>query len=166
MTFDDLTIGSSIFLDSNLLVYYFAPDPALRPACAGLIERIRRQELAGYTSTHLVLEMEHRLMIIEAMSLFGQPAQGMVRRLKRHPADVQRLSEFRKAIEAIPNLGIQLLTATPQLIHAGSIVSQQAGLLSSDSLAIAIMSEHGLSNLASHDADFDRVPWIRRFRPV
>lgn len=42
-------------------------------------------------------------------------------------------------------------------------ISQQHGLLSNDALIIAIMREQGLANLASSDADFDRVTGIRRF---
>jgi len=35
-------------------------------------------------------------------------------------------------------------------------------LLSGDALVAAVMQHHGLTLLASGDADFDRVPWITR----
>jgi predicted nucleic acid-binding protein len=166
MTFADLAVGSSVFVDSNVLIYHFAPDPALGPACSQLIDRIRKQELSGFTATPMVTEMAHRLMTIEAMQTHGYPAQGIVRRLKRHPQDVQGLSGFRRAVEEIPQLGIQVLTVTPHLLAAGAGLSQQIGLLTSDALLIAVMREHGLSNLASHDADFDRVPGVVRYGPM
>jgi predicted nucleic acid-binding protein len=36
---------------------------------------------------------------------------------------------------------------------------------SNDALGIALMRLHELTNLASHDVDFDRVPSITRYRP-
>jgi predicted nucleic acid-binding protein len=33
------------------------------------------------------------------------------------------------------------------------------------SLIVAVMQQHGLTALASHDADFDRVPGITRHAP-
>ena len=45
-------------------------------------------------------------------------------------------------------------------------VSQQTGLLSNDALLIAVMQTNGLTNLASHDSDFDRVPGLTRYAPV
>jgi predicted nucleic acid-binding protein len=55
----------------------------------------------------------------------------------------------------------------PQALgDAGAAVSQQTGLLTNDALLVALRQHHGLINLASADADFDRVPSIRRFGPV
>jgi predicted DNA-binding antitoxin AbrB/MazE fold protein len=31
---------------------------------------------------------------------------------------------------------------------------------------VAVMQTNGLTNLASNDSDFDRVPWITRFAPA
>jgi predicted nucleic acid-binding protein len=39
-------------------------------------------------------------------------------------------------------------------------------ILSGDALIVAVMREHGLANLASHDADFDRVPGLARYAPA
>jgi hypothetical protein len=44
--------------------------------------------------------------------------------------------------------------------------SQAQGILSNDAILIAVMQANGLTNLASHDADFDRVPGLTRYAPV
>jgi predicted nucleic acid-binding protein len=51
-------------------------------------------------------------------------------------------------------------------VSAAAAITQQVGLLSGDALVVAVMQEHGLVNLASHDADFDRVPGLRRYAPA
>jgi predicted nucleic acid-binding protein len=165
MSFDDLPSQASVFLDANALVYYFASDPAFGPACARLITRIQRQELRGYTSTHVLSEAMHHLMTLEAATQFGWKSK-IVQRLKEQPASVQHLTKFREAIEQFPQLGIQVLTIAAPLIAAGAAVSQQTGLLTNDALIVAVMQAHALVNFASSDADFDRVPGLTRYAPA
>jgi predicted nucleic acid-binding protein len=93
MTFADLVTGEAIFIDANTLVYHFAPDPLYGRACAQLVERIENQEIQGFTSTHILTEVAHRLMTIEASTVFGWPFAGIAVRLRKHPAEIQRPSK-------------------------------------------------------------------------
>jgi predicted nucleic acid-binding protein len=52
------------------------------------------------------------------------------------------------------------------LVEAATLLSQQYELLTGDALIVAIMQAHGLTNLASSDADFDRVPGLTRYAPI
>lgn len=52
------------------------------------------------------------------------------------------------------------------IASTAALASQQYGLLSGDAMIVAIMQDYGLTNLASHDDDFDRVPWLARYAPV
>ena len=165
MTSDDLPSGTGIFLDANPLVYYFASDPVLGPACARLVTRIKNLELQAWTSTHVLSEAAHHLMTLEAATHFGWKSK-VVQRLKQQPANVQQLTKFRQAIEEVPQLGIQVLIIAPPLVAAAAALSQQTGLLTNDALILAVMQAHGLTNLASNDADFDRVPGLTRYAPV
>ncbi len=166
MTFADLPNGASVFVDGNTLVYHFQPHPVFGAACTDLLERIEHQEVTGYTSTHVLSEMAHRLMTLEACAAFGWPYAGIAQRLQKHPAQVQTLSRFRQAIAEVFRYGLRVLTIAPDLIDGAALISQQTGLLSNDALIVAVMRANGLTNLASHDADFDRVPGLTRYAPV
>lgn len=52
MTFASIPAGVSLFVDANIFIQHFGWDPVLQPLCQQLLERIGRQELAGFTSTH------------------------------------------------------------------------------------------------------------------
>ncbi len=84
----------------------------------------------------------------------------------QHPSQVQTLTRFRQAIQEVPRYGIHVLTIPAQVIDGAAALSQQFGLLSNDALLVAIMQQHGLTNLASNDADFDRVPGLTRYAPL
>ncbi len=166
MTFADLNPGDSVFVDANTFIYHFTPDPILGPPCSALLLRIENQELAGFTSLHVLAEVAHKLMTIEANRLYGWPFAGMANRLRRHPAEVQRLSLFRVCIEQIARSRIQVLDAPLSVLVNATPVSQGTGLLTNDALIASLMQHHGLNKLASADPDFDRVPGLTRYAPT
>jgi predicted nucleic acid-binding protein len=54
-------------------------------------------------------------------------------------------------------------------MNFGNIPSGESvflGLLSGDALVVAVMQSQNLIHLASNDADFDRVPGIKRYAPT
>jgi predicted nucleic acid-binding protein len=55
MTFTDLVPGDVVFVDSNIFVYHFAPDPVLQVPCGQFLRRIENQEIQ-----HLRLRMSWR----------------------------------------------------------------------------------------------------------
>jgi predicted nucleic acid-binding protein len=109
MTFADLVAGEAVFLDANTLVYHFVSDPLYGAACSRLLQRIEAQELPGFTSTHVLTEMAHRLMAIEAISSFAWPAAGIARRLRQHAPQVQQLAGFHHATERVLQSRLQVL---------------------------------------------------------
>ena len=131
-----------------------------------MLQRIERQELVGYTSTHVLSEMAHRLMMIEARSRSGWSAGKLLQRLKQNPAAVQTLTEHRTAVEEILQSRLQVLTIPPAILAATAVLRQQHGLLNNDALIVALMLASGLTNIASEDADFDRVPGLTRYAPA
>jgi predicted nucleic acid-binding protein len=64
------------------------------------------------------------------------------------------------------NTLIYHFTNHARYVLTAASLSQQFELLTGDALVVAAMRHHGLSNLASEDSDFDRVPGITRFAPV
>jgi predicted nucleic acid-binding protein len=166
MIFTDLAAGDSVFLDANTFVFRSSLHPQFGPACRDLLERCERQELAGYTSTHGLSEAAHRLMTLEAISLFGWPQAGIGNRLRAHPGEVPRLRSFRLGIEVVLQSKVQVLTVTPSILAAALALCQQIGLLINDALVVAVMQTHGLAKVASQDADFDRVPGLARYAPT
>ncbi|HEV3078702.1 MAG TPA: type II toxin-antitoxin system VapC family toxin [Gemmataceae bacterium] len=165
MIFTDLLLGESVFVDANAFVYHFEPHVVFGPPCTDLFKRVELQELSGYTSTHVLSEVAHRLMTMEAALLFNWPSK-IVQRLKQDPAKVQQLTKFRTALQKVPQMGVQILSVSASLLDSAAAISQQTGLLSNDAMIVALMQANGLGKIASEDSDFDRVPGIMRYAPV
>jgi predicted nucleic acid-binding protein len=166
MTFAQIPAGGAVFLDANTLVYHFSAHPNYGAACTQLVERIEQQHLQGLTSAHVLGDVIHRLMTIEAITLFGWPAAGIASRLRKHHDEICKLTLYQQVPTKVAQLGIQVFPITEVLMSATPKLSQQYELLTGDALVVAVMQQHGLTSLASGDADFDRVPHITRYAPA
>jgi predicted nucleic acid-binding protein len=162
----DLLNGSRVFIDANVFLYHFGKHPVWQPACQQFLERISRGEIAGLTSSDVLSDIAHRLMTLEAADKYGWPMAGIAQRLKQHPGELQGLTRFRQAVDSVATIGVQVLAVDASLVTRAAAVSQQHGLLSGDALVVAVMEHQGVTNLATNDADFDRVPWIARYAPA
>ncbi len=120
----------------------------------------------GFTSAHALADVAHRLMTLEEIQLFGWPAPGIAARLRKHHGDIPKLTVYCQALAALPHLQVQVLPLIQPLVETAASLSQRHELLTGDALVAAVMQQQGLTNLASLDADFDRVPGITRFAPV
>ena len=166
MIFTDIPGGASVFLDTNTLVYHFIAHNTYGPPSSDLLDRIEQQTLTAYVSSHVLGELSHRLMTLEATALFGWPAQGIAHRLKRHPAEVRQLTRNSLAIDEMQLIGITVLPVAGGQVSLAADLSKQFGLLTNDALIVAVMRDHQLTHLASNDSDFDRVPGIQRYSPL
>ena len=165
MTFDAFITGDSLFLDANVFIYDFGPDPVFGPPSRRLLKRIESGDLTGYISVHVFNDIAYRLMTLEACQLFGWPYAGIGQRLRRHPAELRKLVKSRHALDEVVQMGIHILPISSQHILLAADLSRQHGLLSGDALILSMMQSHGLTHLASNDADFDRIPGITRYSP-
>jgi predicted nucleic acid-binding protein len=166
MTFADLQTGDAVFLDANTLIYHFTNHPRFGAACTALLERIEHKEIQGFTSALCLADVAHRVMTIEAMTRLAWPASALAARLKKHHAEIPKLNLYQQATAKVGQMGIQVLPVSEPLVLAATLCSQRFELLTGDALIVAVMHQYGLTELASADADFDRVAGLTRYAPA
>jgi predicted nucleic acid-binding protein len=166
MNFASIPSGTEVFVDTNTLVYHFIAYATFGAACTDLLERIERHDLQGFTSSHVLGEMAHRLMTVEACLRFNWPSKGIARRLRNHPAEIQKLTQHYQAIDDLSLIRMQVLSVTGHLVSLAADTSRRHGLLMNDALIATVMRDRGLSHFASNDGDLDRIPGIVRYSPV
>ena len=166
MTFDQIPSGANLFLDANSLVYHFTSDPKYGAACTKLARRLEQRLLAGFASAHVLADVIHRVMTIEAITATGWPKAGIAARLRKHHDEIPKLVLFEQAMASVSPLGLRVIPVTESLLGDAVRISKQHELLTGDALIVAVMRDHGLIHLASSDADFDRVPGITRYAPA
>ena len=86
--------------------------------------------------------------------------------LKRNSEVISRLSISRSNIEEIMNLeGLQIVEVPAHLFKKAVEISWKYGLLATDALLVATMRHYGIKKIATFDKDFERVDFLKLWKP-
>lgn len=155
--------GEDVLIDTNIFVYYLSN---LSPECKELLRRIARGELKAFVTTVIIAELLHRRMMAEAVMKglisSGQP----VKKLKAQPHLIQQLTDYITHVKMLLQLPLQVVEATATDVQSSHALRRAHGLFVNDSINLACALRLGITNIATHDADFNRVPNILVWEPT
>jgi len=163
MTFDELRDGEAIFLDANIFVYHFL---GLSQQCKELLRRCRDGRLQGKTASFILAETGHRLMVAEAVEQQLVTSKNALKKLRERPEIVQQLKKHAESVLTIRAMNIESVALTTAAVEASAAVRRQYGLLTNDSILVAVMKELGLTSVATLDKDFARVKELGVYKPT
>ncbi len=159
---DKIPLKSSIFIDSNIFIYHFLD---VSEPCTNFLENIELGDIDGYTSTVVLSEVLHRLMIAEVNEIYDIDPKKVVKYLKQNPEIISTLEKCETAINEINEFNINILTVTVESIYQSRSIRKEYGLMTNDSLNLYVMKINGLNNMATNDSDFERVDWLHVWKP-
>jgi predicted nucleic acid-binding protein len=64
MKLEDLSGGTPIFVDANIFIYHFS---GISLECRAFLQRCESRQVEAFPGVHIVLEVMHRLMMLEAL---------------------------------------------------------------------------------------------------
>lgn len=163
MTFEQLQEGDELFLDANIFIYHFL---GLSQQCKRLLGQCRDGFLHGKTASFIVAETVHRLMVAEAIERQLITAKNPVKKLREKPHVVQQLSKHADSVHTLRAMNIEVVPLTVAAVEASAEARKQYGLLTNDSIVVAVMKELGIAKLATLDNDFDRVEEMAIYKPT
>jgi predicted nucleic acid-binding protein len=160
-TFRDIPNQAAVLLDANVVVYAFYPHAQFHSACADLLERGARRELLLHLTVNTAAEVIHRVMLLELIAQ-GTVQHGLdaVTYLKRHPQAVQQLTRHKTVLRDLGRARINILAVSYKDLHASRRYRETDGLLTNDSLMLAVMQRERITYLATNDSDFERISTI------
>ena len=159
----ELPAGQTVFIDANIFIYHFT---GLSQECSSFLERCERGELWGVTAVHIILEVLHRLMMIEAVTKKLVTPGNVAKKLRKKPNVVKQLADYQTQTEAIPEMGIEVVHLTSDSLKVSHPYRQQDGLLVNDSLTAAVMEAEGIVDIATADPYSTRVDGLRVHSPL
>jgi len=166
MNLAKLPRGNEVFIDASILSLYFTKQKPLGAICRAFLDRCASRELRAYTSVIAAAETIHRVIIAEAIRRYELPSRKAVTYLKQHPDKVKELGEHLKVASEIYRLGVDILPVTHIHLHQSKHFRTDYGLMTNDSLTVAVMQDHKFVHLATNDRDFKRVRGIKVWLPA
>ena len=162
MKLTETKTGSGIFVDSNIFIYHFT---GVSDECSDFLSRCERGELIAMTTVNVILEVLHRLMMVEAVRKKLVKPPNIVKKLSKAPQKLKRLNEYFINTEKIQDMGIAIKHLTFETIVKSHVVRLASGLMVNDSVIIASMKQEGVKLLATNDKAFEKVDEIHVCTP-
>jgi predicted nucleic acid-binding protein len=154
--------NTHVFVDSNIFIYHFLD---VSVPCTNFLERIEMEDITAYTSTVVLSEFLHRLMIAEVVEKHGIEPHKVINFLKHKPEVVSTLENCERAIGKIPEFKVKILAVTSEAIFQSRRLRKEYNLLTNDSLNLYVMKTNDLKDLVTNDSDFDGVEWLNVWKP-
>ncbi|OGQ80568.1 MAG: hypothetical protein A3F90_01980 [Deltaproteobacteria bacterium RIFCSPLOWO2_12_FULL_60_19] len=163
MNLDDIPAGSLCVLDTNVLLY---AEQGVSMQAQRLLRRIEKRDVLGVLPQPVWQEVTHKLMLAEAL-MQGQIGGGNpARQLAGKPEVVKRLTLYREKIKALFTLGLAFEPcAKADLADKAFYLQERYGLLTNDSVILAIAMRLDADALVSADAQFREIKEIRVYSP-
>jgi predicted nucleic acid-binding protein len=162
MKLDSLKAKSPVFIDANIFIYHFT---GASDESSFFLSQCESGVYAGITSATVILEVLHRLMMVEAVHKRLIHPPNLVTKLKKHPEKIKQLHDYFTNTQKIEQMGITIKPVSAMTILKSQIHRSRYGLMVNDSIIVTIMEEEGISFLATHDKDFISVADIKVFSP-
>jgi len=162
MKLDEIKTDSEVFVDSNIFIYHFT---GVSDECGNFLNRCEQRDLTAITSVNVILEVLHRLMMVEAVKKNLVKPPNIVRKLNESPKKIKALNEYFLNTQKINEMGVAIRPVTFETVMKSHMVRMTYGLMVNDSIIAASMQEEGLNLLATNDTGFEKVDEILVYSP-
>lgn len=157
----DLPPNSSIFVDSNIITYFLLKHEDHYLPCRALLRKIEKGEIKGFLNSIVVSEVYFNYIRVKLSELLKIPPYRIMKEVKKNPEHLDKVDLLPVDLFfKIPNLFL----IHPHFLDLGKVISKNR-LLPSDALHLATMTSNNILNIATNDADFERVKGINVWKP-
>jgi predicted nucleic acid-binding protein len=162
MNLSDIRSGSEIFIDANIFIYHFT---GVSNECSEFLSWCEQGDIHGITSVNVILEVLHRLMMIEAVRKKLAASPNIVKKLQKQPAKIKLLNEYFINTKKILDIGIEVNPISMETVLISQSARLSHGLMVNDSLIIASMQESGINSLATNDKKLVEIEGLFVYTP-
>ena len=162
---NNLPEGTIVYVDSNIIIYDATNHPEYGASCSKFLDRVEFGEISAVTSVLSVNETVHKLSVIELSSKLKKKPVSVIPLIKKNPSILDELETPFFAVESIMNMNLEIVGLFVPIFVAALESMKQYRLMSNDAIHVATMKRYGITNIATNDPDFERVEWIKVWKP-
>jgi len=163
----ELNLGNftgKIYIDTNIFLYSAFNHPIFGDSCKNFLVKVDARKIEGYASDFVLNEVFHKLMIAEITKKLKKNAMEAISYVKTNPEVISELETIWKEMKIIEESNIIILrniSVFPDFVY----ISRKYNLMATDSFHVTVMKKYGIKDIATFDKDFERVDFIRVWRP-
>lgn len=159
----DFHLDTKIYIDANIFLSSAFKHRRFGDACRDFLIRVDEEE-AGYVSDLTLNEVFHKLMLAEVSKTLRVKTKDALPYIKKNPAAVSKLKILWEEMELIRDSGLKFISIGklfPEFIET----SRKFNLLATDAMIVEVMKKNEIKDIATNDADFERVDFLKVWKP-
>lgn len=162
--------GDSIAVDANIFDYHFAAHPRFGPECTAFLSRVESGDVSALTTSLVVGEVVRFLQMKRGEDLLSTQSWPQIQAEFRANADFAKelWNTARQGLNYLQTLergGLRIVGVGGEDYVRAATLGEGSKLLVADAVLAHACEVYGIAHIASNDADFDRVPFLTRWRP-
>lgn len=158
--------GTKIIIDSNIILYTALAHPFFQRSCTDFLFRVESGEIQGFIPSVVIQEITHHFIISELKEKgYGKTVSDCIAHYKRNPLIMNDLSKTWTEIQRIFKINCTVLYDNPEMVKNSIPISRNFQLFTKDAYIVSYAQFYNISNIASNDKDFSRVPWLSVWKP-
>lgn len=127
---DAVPLSSNVFIDANIFLYHIMKRPKFFPSCHKFFTGIEAGAYNGITSTLVLNEVLHKLILAEAANTYGLRSEHDASNvLKQNPEKIRGLSQVWKTYAAIKDYPIIIYSCNESVLDMAVDLSKRYGLI-------------------------------------
>lgn len=158
--------GKTVFLDANIFLYEVFDHPNFGDGSYRILKDVEEGILNGVTSTLVLDEVLFKMILMEASNKFQISLKDTASFLKKNPKKIPLLENSWKDIQRIQRIeNLTIEGITPKIFESSVEIAKTNMLLMHDASHLAVMQSIGVIDIATNDAELDRIKGIKVWRP-
>lgn len=163
---DNLIPESKVFVDANIYLHTILGHPLYKYRCQRFLENIENGLYRAMTSSLVLNEVLHKLMLAEAVRMYKLSSErDALKLIKEKPELISNMSEVWKTYSDLNKYPITVFSIDKESLNIAVLLSKKYGLLISDAVHASIMKINNIDNIATNDGDFERIEGITVWKP-
>ena len=162
---NDFPAGNAVYVDSNIFIYDTTGHSKYALSCSKFLDRIESSGITGITSILTINETVHKLSIIELSSKMKERPVSIIRLVKEDPSLLDTLDIPFIVAENIMDMNLEIVSFSDLIFTDALKFMKQHRLMSNDAVHLATMKRHRITDIATNDRDFERVEWLKVWKP-
>ena len=156
--------NSLVFVDSNIFLYFILGDPLHHESCKNFLGRTENGELIGVINSTVISETYFTYMRIQIKETFDIALREVLTLLKENPDAIKTIDM--EPVDMVFNIPhIYVVNIRRETLDSFGDSITKYGLLPNDTLHVLTCYGNEIKNIATNDLDFERVGFLRIWRP-
>ncbi len=158
-----------IFIDANIFIYNALDNPTYAEACSDFLKLVETNRISGTITPLIMDEILFKILVAEASQYIDKfniwNLKKEIKKAKFSSLVYKPVKEYAEYLKELTYGGLEIVAIDGGTVEKSVDLGEQYGLLTTDAIHLSAMKQYGIIHIATNDSDFEKVDFIRVYKP-